>query len=142
MKRRPGKFVEEKRDTNPVKSFGYVDSDNSRAHWGFWLLQAVGDFRDERKESRRSRPLATEAMLVSCWREVCVQSREQQSFQNLDRRTEERDRSVRRALICRLSRFKNRYDDSRFPYGRDFGRSEREIEGSSEEFDTMWTKMF
>ena len=52
MKVRLAEFVEEERDTNPIKSLGDVDSDNRRTMRGFWPLQTVGDLRDEREKGR------------------------------------------------------------------------------------------
>lgn len=72
---------------------------------------------------------------------MLVESREQKSFQDLHRRTEERDWSVGRALVSRLARLQNGNDNCRFPDGRDFGRGKGKVEGRSKELHAEGPKM-
>ena len=64
-----------------------VDCNARRAHWGLRLLQSIGDFRDKREKRIRCRSLAAKSMLMRDRREMFIESREQESFQNLHRRS-------------------------------------------------------
>ena len=110
------------------KCFGQVNGSDDSAFRGFALVDSGGDEIGERKKSGSGGAAGGESMLMRRARKMLQELRTDKAFEKFRSGTEERNRTVGRREVKRLTRFRDREDKGMFPDSGDVSRIKGEVE--------------